>query len=282
MAGRCMKFAICNETFVDWPLQRACEFAAECGYTGLEIAPFTINNDARQITPAQRAEVRRVADAAGLQIIGLHWLLAKTTGFHLTSPDADTRRRTADYLVELARLCRDLGGSILVFGSPQQRNLQAGVAQQQGADYAAEVFSHALPALEENEVTLALEPLGPSEGNFFNTAAETVAMIDRLGSPWCRLHLDCKAMSSESTPIPELIQRYAGVLAHFHVNDPNRLGPGMGELEFEPILAALGAVDYRGWVSVEVFDYSPGPEKLARDSIRYLLECLDRLSEEAL
>lgn len=282
MAGRCMKFAICNETFVDWPLQRACEFAAECGYTGLEIAPFTINNDARQITPAQRAEVRRVADAAGLQIIGLHWLLAKTTGFHLTSPDADTRRRTADYLVELARLCRDLGGSILVFGSPQQRNLQAGVAQQQGADYAAEVFSRVLPALEENEVTLALEPLGPSEGNFFNTAAETVAMIDRLGSPWCRLHLDCKAMSSESTPIPELIQRYAGVLAHFHVNDPNRLGPGMGELEFEPILAALGAVDYRGWVSVEVFDYSPGPEKLARDSIRYLLECLDRLSEEAL
>lgn len=277
-----MKFAICNETFVDWPLQRACEFAAECGYTGLEIAPFTINNDARQITPAQRAEVRRVADAAGLQIIGLHWLLAKTTGFHLTSPDADTRRRTADYLVELARLCRDLGGSILVFGSPQQRNLQAGVAQQQGADYAAEVFSRVLPALEENEVTLALEPLGPSEGNFFNTAAETVAMIDRLGSPWCRLHLDCKAMSSESTPIPELIQRYAGVLAHFHVNDPNRLGPGMGELEFEPILAALGAVDYRGWVSVEVFEYSPGPEKLARDSIRYLLECLERLSEEAL
>lgn len=277
-----MKFAICNETFVDWPLQRACEFAAECGYTGLEIAPFTINTDARQITPAQRAEVRRVADAAALEIVGLHWLLAKTTGLHLTSPDADTRRRTADYLVELARLCRDLGGSILVFGSPQQRNLQAGVAQQQGADYAAEVFSRVLPALEENEVTLALEPLGPSEGNFFNTAAETVAMIDRLGSPWCRLHLDCKAMSSESTPIPELIQRYAGVLAHFHVNDPNRLGPGMGELEFEPILAALGAVDYRGWVSVEVFDYSPGPEKLARDSIRYLLECLDRLSEEAL
>lgn len=276
-----MKFAICNETFVDWPFERACQFAAECGYTGLEIAPFTIHSDARQITPAQRAEVRRVADAAGLEIIGLHWLLAKTSGLHLTSPDDETRGRTADYLIELARLCRDLGGSVLVFGSPLQRNLQPGVSHQQGTDYAAGVFSRVLPALEENEVTLALEPLGPSEGNFFNTAAETVAMIDRLGSRWCRLHLDCKAMSSEPTPIPELIHRYAGVLEHFHVNDPNRLGPGMGELEFEPILAALGAADYRGWVSVEVFDYSPGPEKLAADSIRYLLECLDRLSEEA-
>jgi sugar phosphate isomerase/epimerase len=274
-----MKFAICNETFVDWPIERACQFAAECGYTGLEIAPFTLNVDARQITAAQQADVRRAGAVNGLEIIGLHWLLAKTSGLHVTSPDRDTRRRTAEYLVGLARLCRELGGSVLVFGSPLQRNLLPGVSPQQGFDHAAEVFDTLLPALEENEVVLALEPLGPVEGNFFNTAAEAAAMIDRLGSPWCRLHLDCKAMTSEATPIPELIRRHAAVLAHFHVNDPNRLGPGMGELEFEPILTALGEIDYRGWVSVEVFDYSPGPERLARESITYLLDCLERLSE---
>ncbi len=274
-----MKFAICNETFVDWPIERACQFAAECGYTGLEIAPFTLNTDARQITAGQRADVRSAADAAGLEVIGLHWLLAKTTGLHLTCPDRDTRRRTSDYLVKLTRLCRDLGGSILVFGSPQQRNLLAGVSPRQGFEHAVEVFASVLPALEENEVTLALEPLGPVEGNFLNTAAEAVEIIEKLASPWCQLHLDCKAMSSEATSMPELIRRHADVLAHFHVNDPNRLGPGMGELKFEPILAALGGIDYQGWVSVEVFDYTPGPERLARESITYLLECLDRLSD---
>ena len=100
-----------------------------------------------------------------------------------------------------------------------------------------------------------------------NTAADAVRLIEKIGHPNCRLILDCKAMSSESMPIPELIRRHASLLAHFHANDPNKQGPGFGELDFVPIFAALGEIDYRGWVSVEVFDYSPGVERLARESI---------------
>ena len=49
-----------------------------------------------------------------LEVVGLHWLLAKTEGYYLTSPEEAVRNRTADYLAELARLCRDLGGKLLV------------------------------------------------------------------------------------------------------------------------------------------------------------------------
>ena len=84
-------------------------------------------------------------------------------------------------------------------------------------------------------------------------------------------------MSSEATPIPDLIRRHRDQLVHFHANDPNRQGPGFGELKFEPILAALEEINYSGWVSVEVFDYSPGVEQLARRSIEYLKECLGRI-----
>ena len=273
-----MKFAICNETFLDWPFDRAFEFARDCGYTGIEIAPFTMAGNARDITAARRTEVRRQAEAAGLEVVGLHWLLAKTEGFYLTSPDPAVRKRTADYVADLARLCRDLGGSIMVFGSPQQRNLLPGVSMDQAMGYAAEVFSQCAPALEENDVTLAVEPLGPAEGDFMNTAADAVRVIDMVGSPHVRLLLDCKAMSSEATPPADLVRKYSALLAHFHANDPNKLGPGMGELDFHPILAALGEVDYRGWVSVEVFDYTPGVERLARESIEYLESCLKELA----
>lgn len=275
-----MKFAICNETFLDWPFDKAFAFARECGYSGLEIAPFTINTDARKIMPQRRAEVRRQAEDAGLDIIGLHWMLAKTEGLYLTTPDAKVRQATAQYLEELARLCRDLGGSIMVFGSPMQRNLLPGVSHDEAMKHAADVFQAAMPVLADLDVTLAVEPLGPAEGNFLLTAADGVRLIEMVGSPNCRLHLDCKAMATESTPIPEIIRRCAPWLVHFHANDPNRQGPGMGDLDFLPILETLGQIDYRGWVSVEVFDYAPGPQRLARESIEYLQMCLDRLSGE--
>ncbi len=274
-----MKFAICNETFQDWPFDRAFAFAAECGYTGLEIAPFTIANHVSEIPAGRRAEVRKQAETAGLEIIGLHWLLAKTEGLHLTSPDAEVRRRTTEYVCELARFCADLGGHVIVFGSPKQRDLLPGVTRDEAMRYAADVFGRAVPILEQADVVLALEPLGPEETNFLVTTAEAVELAERIGSPQVRLHLDCKAMATEAESIPELVHRYHQLMAHFHANDANRQGPGFGELDFVPILQALGEVDYQGWVSVEVFDYSPGVECLARESIRYLHDCATRVGK---
>jgi sugar phosphate isomerase/epimerase len=262
-----MKYAICNETFLDWPFERAFAFALECGYTGIEIAPFTLATYATDISAQRRAEVRKQAAAAGLDVVGLHWLLAKTEGFYLTSPDTAVRKKTSEYFKELVRLCGDLGGNIMVLGSPQQRNLLPGVTKPQAMKYAAEVISAALPVLEDCGVTVALEPLGPSEGDFLLTADEGRELANLIGSPQVKLHLDCKAMSSESKPIPDIIRANRDIMVHFHANDPNRQGPGFGELDFVPIFAALKEVDYRGWVSVEVFDYSPGIERLARESM---------------
>lgn len=273
-----MKFAICNETFQDWPFERAFRFARELGYTGIEYAPFTINKNAYEITAAKRAEVRRQADDAGLEPIGLHWLLAFTEGYYLTSPDDDVRKRTGDYLAELARLCRDLGGKILVLGSPMQRNLLPGVDHDQALRLAADVIRRAVPAMEECDVTLAVEPLGPAEGDFLLTAEAGIQLIELVDSPNCRLHLDVKAMSSESKPITEIIRDSAEYLVHFHANDANKRGPGMGEIDFVPILQTLRDVGYDGWVSVEVFDYEPGVEALATESIKYLQACAAKLN----
>ncbi len=275
-----MKLAICNETFQDWPLERAFHFAAECGYTGIEIAPFTIAQYVTDVPPPKRAEIRRLAQSAGLEVVGLHWLLAKTEGLHVTSPDREVRQRTAGYLGELARCCADLGGKIIVFGSPQQRNLLPGVNREEGMQYAVEVFRDLLPTLDETGVVLALEPLGPEETNFLVTTADAVELVEALGSPQVRLHLDCKAMATEPIAAAELICRHGPLLAHFHANDPNRQGPGFGELDFRPILRALGEIDYGGWVSVEVFDYTPGAERLARESLDYLQNCLLKLAED--
>ncbi|MHC4398568.1 MAG: sugar phosphate isomerase/epimerase family protein [Planctomycetota bacterium] len=267
------RFAICNETFKDWPSEKAFGLAAECGYEGIEIAPFTISDYVTDVPSAKRKEIRRHAEKAGLEIVGLHWLLARTKGLHLTSPEAAVRRKTVEYLEALAEFCAELGGGLLIFGSPQQRNLLPDVSHNDALEHAAEVIGKVLPALEKTDVVLAMEPLSPKATNFLTRAAEAVELIRKVDSPRCRLILDCNAMSTESKPIPELIRDNRRWLAHFHANDPNRQGPGFGELDFVPIFAALSEIRFDGWVSVEVFDYRPGPEKLARESIRYMRQC---------
>lgn len=268
-----MKYAICNETFGDWDHARVCARVAELGYTGLEIAPFTLAPLITDVTPARRTELRRQAEAAGLQILGLHWLLAKTTGFHLTSPHPSTRRLTGDYLAELARAAAELGGDILVLGSPVQRNIPNGYLHEDATDFACDTIGHCLKALEQTGVKLCLEPLTLAETNFLNTAAEGVAMIRRLAHPNVRLHLDVKAMSVEAAPTPDVIRATAADTYHFHANDPNKRGPGFGDTDFKPIFQALKDSKYSGWVSVEVFDYTPDPDTIARESLRYMREC---------
>ena len=265
-----MKYAICNETFQDWPFEKAFAYARQCGYTGIEIAPFTIATSVYDIDKQTRATVKNQIQDAGLECVGLHWLLAKTEGFYLTTPDAGVREKTADYLAELARLCRDLDGSIMVLGSPLQRNLLPDVNHDQAMDFACEVIKQAIPVLEDCGVTLALEPLGPAEGDFLNTAQSGIELAKKVDSPNCKLHLDVKAMSSESIPIDQVIEESADWVAHFHANDPNLLGPGMGEIEFEPIFKALENINYQDWVSVEVFDYEPGIETICEQSIEYM------------
>ena len=273
-----MRLAICNETFGEMPLEQAVELAASLGYTGWEVAPFMLGTDAISITPEQRKEYRRVVRAAGMQIIGLHWLLAKTEGYHLTTQDAQTRARTAKYFEALIELCGDLcqdnsvgdTSGVMVLGSPLQRNRGEAVTTEMAMKNAAEVLGGLGPMLDQHDVRIALEPLGPQEGNFLNTADETRRLKSLLPSPRIGLHLDVKAMSSEPEDVPTIIRKHADWLIHFHANDPNRRGPGMGDVDFAPILAALQEVNYMGWVSVEVFDYQPGAERLASESIATL------------
>jgi len=276
-----MRFAICNELFENWRHGEVCCFVKSVGYDGLEIAPFTLAPRITDVTASQRSELRGAAADAGIEIIGLHWLLAKTEGFHVTSPDRSVRVRTAQYLIELGRACADLGGKLMVFGSPKQRSLLPGVRTDEAFSFAAETFKLAIEPIADAGVQICMEPLAPSDTDFVTTCAEAVRLIELVGHPNFVLHLDVKAMASESTSIVELIRRHGGSAGHFHANDANLRGPGFGETDFVPVFQSLQASGYDGWVSVEVFDYKPDPETISRESLRYMRSCLARIESGA-
>jgi sugar phosphate isomerase/epimerase len=265
-----MRFAICNEMFEGWEFGKTCEAAAKAGYGGIEIAPFTLAPLATDVSAEARKKLRDAAAKSNLEIVGLHWLLAKTEGFHINHPDKAVRDRTVAYMLDLVRLSSDIGGKIMVFGSPKQRDVSEGLTQREAWGLAVETFYRVVPELEKRGVTLCLEPLAPEETDFLNTAADAAKMIREIGSKSFQLLLDVKAMSSEPTPIPDIIRAHGSILKHFHANDANKRGPGFGDTDFRPIAAALKEIDYTGWVSVEVFDFKPDPVTIATKSIQYL------------
>ena len=266
-----MKFALCNEMFEGRPMAEVAATAQRLGYHGIEIAPFTLAPSAPEVTAAQRQETRQALADHGLECVGLHWLFAGPTGLHMTTPDDATWTHTRDYLAALLDLCSDLGGKVLVLGSPKQRSIVEGQTRDGAWQRAVDLLSSVLDKAGDLSLTICLEPLSPMETDFVNTVEEGMKMVRQIGHPNLKIHLDVKAMCSECKPVPEIIRSVtADEIGHFHVNDANLYGPGMGEVDYAPIAEAVKDVGWDKWLSVEVFKYDPDPETIAGKSIDYL------------
>jgi sugar phosphate isomerase/epimerase len=266
-----MKFSLCNEMFESVSMPDICSAASRLGYHGIEIAPFTLAPAANEITPGQRKEVRRAIEDHGLETVGLHWLFAGPAGLHMTTTDDKTWVRTRDYLSCLLDLCSDLGGKVLVLGSPKQRSLVEGQTQDGARQRAVDLLGSAMDQAGQLGLTICLEPLSPVETDFINTVADGMDLVRQVNHPSLKIHLDVKAMCSEPSPVPDVIRSVcAEDIGHFHVNDANLYGPGMGDIDYGPIAEAVSDIGWDKWLSVEVFKYDPDPETNARKSIEYL------------
>lgn len=284
MAGQNrLKIGLCNELFEGWSIEAVFAYAAQLGCDGLEIAPYTLADTLDALSAERRRAIRRAAEAAGMEILGLHWLLVKPEGLSINHPDAAVRARTAEYMRALICLCADLGGRVLTHGSPRQRTVQEGWNVEDSWRRARETFESCLPAIERSGVTYCIEPLDRKQTNFVNTVGDAVRLVREIGHPGFQLMVDCRsAEASNGSAVAALdAALMSGHLRHVHVNDVNGRGPGFGRVLFSPILQRLIASDYQGYISVEVFEFNPDPRTIAARSIGYLKGIVEALRRGA-
>jgi sugar phosphate isomerase/epimerase len=277
-----MRFAVCNEVFEAWPLEQQFQTAAELGFDALEIAPYTLAPYVTDITPRQREQIRRLAADYGLQVAALHWVLAKTEGFHITHPDAAVRQRTVDYLRALVDFGVDIGAGAMVVGSPQQRRLLPDVTYAEAWQWFAEAMaaaaSHGAPA----HFKICLEPLAPeTNNNFLFKAAEAVKLARQIGLPNVGVILDTFSGCRTEEDLPAAIRATGELLFHYHCNDINQRAPGWGRIDFVPLLAALLDIGFEGYCSIEVFDFSLEPREHVGRGLTYLRACLAAAQERS-
>ena len=265
-----MKYSICNEVFENWTWADTVRAIADAGYDGVEIASFTLVDSVTDLSAAERQEIRARAEDAGLDIVGLHWLFVSPKGLHTTTDDDSLRARTTAYLQELVRFCGDLGGKVMIVGSPKQRGVPEGTPYGVAWQRFVDMIVSCLDLCAARDVTLCMEALPSDMVNFCTSLAEAVKMVRQVGHPNFQTMFDVHNAHQETDPLPELVRRYMPYIKHVHVQEMDGSYPGAGDFDFGAILRVLQESYYTGYVSAEVFEYSPGAAFIARETLKNL------------
>ena len=274
------RHSICNEAFKDWNFRDACRAIRQAGYTGIEVAPFTLADDPATITSGQRAEYRRIITGEGLTFVGLHWLMVSPAGLHVTTADEEVRARGWQHIHNLIDLCADLGpAGVMVFGSPQQRRTTGGMSREEATRNYVRGLAEAAPHAEDRGVRILVEALPVAQSDVVQTLEEAAGIVHEIGSPAIQTMFDTHNAIDEVEAHANLVDRYFDLIQHVHVNELDGKHCGQGDYDFKPVLSVLKERGYTGWVSLEVFDFTPGPERIAVESITYLKSEMERLPE---
>lgn len=265
------RHAICNEIFEKWTFGDTCKAVRKAGYAGIEIAPFTLAEDPAAIPAARRREYSSTMESEGLKFAGLHWLMVSPKGLHVTTPDAALRERSWRHIHNLIDLCSDLGSSgVMVFGSPAQRSTTGGSSRRDATERFVDGLASTAQHAGERGVSILVEALPKGQCDVVNTLEEAVSIVRRINHPAIRTMFDVHNAVDETEPHEVLVDRYFDVIRHVHVNEMDGKHCGTGNYDFKPLLRVLQRRRYAGWISLEAFDFSPGAERIAQESLRHL------------
>jgi D-psicose/D-tagatose/L-ribulose 3-epimerase len=268
------RHSMCNEAFDKRAFGETCATVRGAGYSGIEIAPFTLAGKPTDITPGRRREYRATMAGEGLAFVGLHWLMVSPKGLHVTAPDAEVRCRGWNHIRDLIDLCADLGdGGVMVFGSPQQRCTTGGLTRAEATRNFTEGLAAVAPHAEARGVTVLVEALPIGQCDVVQTLEEAAGIVREIGIPAIRTMFDVHNAVDEAEPHAVLVDRYFDLIRHVHVNelDGSHCGaPVASPYDFKPVFEVLARRNYAGWISLEAFDFSYGPERIANESLRRL------------
>jgi sugar phosphate isomerase/epimerase len=266
-----MKLSVSNIAWEQPALEEHLQLLRDLGCDGVEIAPSCIWKEPVEADRKEVDELKSLVERFGLTIPALHALLFTRPDLYLFGDRAD-REQTVAYLKQLIRLAGLLSVPVLVYGSPASRRV-GDRHYEQCYGIAVEVFRELGVEARLHDTFFCIEPLGPGENDFIRNADEAVRLIADVNESHFGLHLDARAMADAREDYPSVLQRYAGMLKHFHVGDPGLAPPGTAGLDHAPIGSALQSAGYDRFVSIEMKRGFGNSKKVITDAISYVRRC---------
>ena len=210
------------------------------------------------------------------------------------SPDRDLRgteeeqQNSLTYVSQLIDLASEIGTKVVagpLYSSVGRCGQHTDSEKQQQSDLVARNLSTLCAKAEKAGITLAMEPLNRFETDFMNTIDQATTMINKVGSPALKIHIDTFHMNIEEGNPAEAVRMAGSLVGHVHASGSHRGTPGTGHVDWLGIFGALKAIDYSGDIVIETFTTDnktiaraasiwfqrfDSPEQLVRDGLRFV------------
>lgn len=248
--------------FVVWRgLEKSIIKASEYGYDGVELAlsskeDIDVNN-IRKICKDNAVEISAISTG---QVFA-------DSGLYLTHPDSKKRQETKDCLKGLIDLAAEFGQKLNI------GRVRGVIPEESTYNSTLKLFVEEINNIanyaDEQEVEIIIEPVNRYEINFINNLEEGSKVIEKINKENVKLMPDIFHMNIEDASIVAKLVQFSKKISYIHFADNNRLAPGKGNLNFSEIIKTLEAINYDGWITVEILP-EPDPDAAALQAKNYL------------
>lgn len=278
-----MQLAFSSNAYMRYPFEEAAARIRALGYEGLELMADVPHAWPAGLLPATKRSIREAMDREQLAFSNVNAFMMNAVADHrqpywypsFIEPDPAYRRIRTDHTRRALELCAELGAPHITTepGGP--------LAPGQSRSGAIDIFVEELKPLAELAERLGVGLLvEPEPGLLIETTEQYLEVAERLGSSAIGLNFDIGHAFCMSEDIPGQVRRLAAHTRHYHVEDiaasrvHHHLVPGTGAIPFGPILEAIRATGYEGWLTVELYPFIDDPDAAGRAALATLGELL--------
>jgi fructoselysine 3-epimerase len=241
--------------FREWPLQRAVQAIAACGYDGVELCLEH---------PEMRPEALPIEACVGiLALVRESGLEVASVSYHGDREEHAARKANQRRAIEITKA---LGSDILILNS---EHVVSGQTGRQWAEFVALLRGELLPMAMEAGVVLAIEP---EPGMFVHGTTEMLALLAEVDHPALAVNLDIGHAWLTDDDLARSLRDLAPCLAHLHWEDfptgeHRHLVPGEGQMPLAQLHTVLNEIGYDGYYTIDLFNITDDPEAYARASV---------------
>ena len=246
------KLGVCDWTIGKRSDPAAFEVAKHIGLDGIQIDFGGSNEHPPQVFDLELQ--RRYRDEAAKQ--GMEVASFAFGVFNEIPYKSDPR--AVGWLMEGIDYAEDLGVDIILvafFGKGDLKN------DPKGTDAVVSRLKDVAPKAEKAGVTLGIES--------WLSAAEHMAILDRVGSPAVKVYYDVANSHKAGYDIYQEIRTLGKHICQFHAKDYDNLY-GQGSIDFPRVREAMDEIGYRGWLVMEGTKMPLGVEESCRYDCKYL------------